>query len=90
MIKSFRNSFTLQTEKMLDFINEKIPVNAFTAIVMGIGVGGLATAGLFKVVNRIERAECTQNPNTHTLVYIDGFFGDQFHCIERRDIDYLN
>lgn len=56
-------------------------VHPCVALILGTGLGLLASVGAQKMLNSHYQATCHQRPE-HNLIYIRGFLGDSYYCVK--------
>jgi hypothetical protein len=56
--------------------------DATLAIVMGTGIGMLLSVAGQKMLNKHYQSTCHKHPH-HNLIYVQGFLGDQYYCINK-------
>jgi len=61
-------------------------VDSCVAIVFGTGLGLLGSVGIQKLLNKHYQATCHNTPG-HNLIYVQGFLGDTYYCINSK---YVN
>jgi len=61
-------------------------VDSCVAIILGTGVGLLGSVGMQKLLNKHYQATCHDRPG-HNLIYVQGFLGDTYYCINSK---YIN
>ena len=61
-------------------------VDSCVVIVLGTGLGLLASVGAQKLLNSHYQATCPDRPH-HNLIYTRGFLGDTYYCV--KGADYL-
>jgi len=66
-------------------MNSNTFTNSVLAIVMGVGAGMLLSAGAQKLLNNYHVKSCPAKPG-HQLVYMQGFLGDTFYCLDKRTL----
>ena len=60
--------------------------DACVALILGAGLGLLASAGVQQVLNRHYKATCHNQPG-HNLIYTKSILGDTYYCINSK---YMN
>ena len=62
-------------------MHNNITVHPCVAVLLGTGLGLLASVGAQKMLNKHYQATCNYRPG-HNLIYIRGFLGDTYYCIK--------
>ena len=57
---------------------------SYGAILFGMTMGFLSLIPLQALNNSQARTKCTDNTDTHTLVYVRAFAGDANYCVDNR------
>jgi len=70
--------------KLENFV-ETFPVEPFLAIAFGAGIGFLAADKIQDYLSHLAVQQCKAS-SIHQLVVINGFLGEQKHCISRTRI----
>ena len=70
--------------KLENFV-ESFPVEPVLAIVFGAGIGFLAADKIQDYLSHLAVERCKNN-SIYQLVVIDGFLGEQKHCVSRTRI----
>ena len=67
-------------------MHNNITVHPCVAVLLGTGLGLLASVGAQKMLNSHYQATCHDTPG-HNLIYVKGFLGDTYYCIHSK---YIN
>jgi hypothetical protein len=59
-------------------------VDSCVALILGTGLGLLASVGAQKLLNSYYKETCNQRPG-HNLIYTQGFLGDTYYCIKQAE-----
>lgn len=65
-------------------IIDRIPVQAFLAVIGGAGLGFLICIAAQKQLNKMAVQDCINQPDTHRLVTMRSFIGDAKYCMHTR------
>jgi hypothetical protein len=66
-------------------MNHNTFTNSVLAIVMGTGAGMLLSVGAQKLLNNYYVKHCPAKAG-HQLIYMQGFLGDTFYCLDKRTL----
>jgi hypothetical protein len=66
-------------------MNENCFGNSVLAIIIGTGAGYMLSAIGQQVINNYHVKHCPAKPG-HQLVYMQGFLGDTFYCLDKRTL----
>ena len=59
-------------------------LKSYGAILFGITVGFISLIPLQALTNSQAKAQCSNTPDTHTLVSVRAFAGDADYCVDNR------
>jgi hypothetical protein len=70
------------SQRIVNFVNsQKDAFPAYTAVLCGMGMGGLACVAMNKAIN--ERVLTTCNQNLNQIIYIKTAIGTSYGCVSR-------
>ena len=60
-------------------------VDSCVALILGTGLGLIASVGAQKALNKHYQATCHERPG-HNLIYAQSFLGDTYYCIKSQGL----